>query len=212
MQGTEQLWVPKGDLGEWDLLPVVARTATEVTVKHGANNMIRVPIDSCARFDSSHTTDWDDVGMMGDLHEAPLIALLRGRHARDAIYTWSGDVLISVNPYHLIDGMYALPNGLLEQWKIAAAAAEEAAAAAKAEGAAPPPPPPPMPPHIFSVAERAWRLLHGVDGGPQALVVNGESGAGKTEARRMRLATSLLPSASLAWFRAPPPCDRRAGS
>jgi hypothetical protein len=41
-----------------------------------------------------------------------------------------------------------------------------------------------LPPHIFAIAERAWRRLVDEPTCVQAFVVNGESGAGKTEACR----------------------------
>ena len=36
----------------------------------------------------------------------PLLALLGRRLANEQIYTWAGDVLISLNPYARIDNLY----------------------------------------------------------------------------------------------------------
>ncbi len=48
---------------------------------------------------------------MDDLHEAPLLDLLRRRHAQGNIYTYSNFVLISVNPHRIIPGVDDGPIG-----------------------------------------------------------------------------------------------------
>ena len=48
---------------------------------------------------------------MDNLHEAPLVHLLQRRFTADQIYTYTGDILISVNPYKPIGGLYRLPPG-----------------------------------------------------------------------------------------------------
>ncbi|EOD15095.1 hypothetical protein EMIHUDRAFT_431051 [Emiliania huxleyi CCMP1516] len=103
---------------------------------------------------------------MSDLHEAPLLELLRRRFGRGAIYTWAGEVLLSVNPFENIPRLHALPG-----WTSAVAAAANPSSPA---------------PHIFAVAERAWRSATSA-GADVAIIVNGESGAGKTEACRQVL-------------------------
>ena len=74
----------------------------EATVVFPDGKEKTVKVAECHRHDPSHDEDYEDAGNMGDLHEAPLLKLLGKRHARDAIYTWSGHILISVNPYHMI--------------------------------------------------------------------------------------------------------------
>ena len=91
----------------------------------------------------SHTLNWDDPTYMDDLHEAPLLDLLRRRFQQGTIYTWAGpDVLLSVNPFRTIPRLYDLPDG----WRRAATAAAERKSSS-------------TPPHVFSVAERAWRSV-----------------------------------------------------
>ena len=113
-------------------------------------------------FDASPARgDIDDLAQMNAMHEGPLLSLLERRFARDAIYTFTGDILISLNPYKAIRGLYTLPD-----------------------------PHGPLPdlsrvPHVYTVAERAYKaMLDEVrpDRRNQSLIVSGESGAGKTEA------------------------------
>lgn len=60
-------------------------------------------------FDVSHLEDLSDLCLMNNLHEGPLIHILRRRWLNDCIYTYAGDVLISLNPYKLISGLYDNP-------------------------------------------------------------------------------------------------------
>ena len=159
----EQLWVPSTTDEVWSLATVNAVApdgkSADVVV-NGAKKT--VPMQTAHPWDPSHDGDFGDVGKMGDLHEAPLLAMLERRYARDAIYTWSGEILLSLNPYRQIDRLYDVPAYMQEHGNAGGALG---------------------PPHIFAVADRAYALLRqGV--AAQALVVNGESGAGKTESCR----------------------------
>ena len=234
-----QLWVPTpGDKKNenpmrtvWELATLVSWGADGISaVVMVAGQQTTVQLCNCHSFDSSHAVDFDDAGTMGDLHEAPLIKLLKRRHKADTIYTWrapspsqppppppppppcvlphggtpharhphatptppplparpltcgvwvmwfrSGHgVLISINPYRIIPGLYnmakvqdSIQRSVVHTAPDANAEEEEAA----------------LPPHIYSVADIAYNAI-GSTGNAQVLVVNGESGAGKTEACR----------------------------
>ena len=58
------------------------------------------------QFEPSHAQDLPNMVMMGNLHEAPLLYLLQRRLKNGDIYTWAGDVLISLNPYSPIASLY----------------------------------------------------------------------------------------------------------
>lgn len=51
-----------------------------------------------------------DAAKLNSLHEAALLSLLHTRFANDDIYTYTGDVLISVNPYKTIPLLYSMPH------------------------------------------------------------------------------------------------------
>ena len=75
------------------------------------------------------------------------------RFARDEIYTYVGSLLLAVNPYKDIDGLYG----------------EEAMARFVGRGLLN------NAPHIYAIAEEAVRKArHG--GGSQSLIISGESG------------------------------------
>lgn len=50
-----------------------------------------------------------DAAKLNSLHEAALLSLLHTRFENDDIYTYTGDVLISVNPYKTIPLLYSMP-------------------------------------------------------------------------------------------------------
>ncbi|KAL4136997.1 hypothetical protein PRIC2_000524 [Phytophthora ramorum] len=110
-------------------------------------------------YDPSHSVDLDNVAEMDNLHEAPLLDLLRRRYLEDKIYTYTGDILISINPYKNIPMLYNFP---------------ELDSIGKLDNPVP---------HVYSTAHGAYHALM-KDGKCQSILVSGESGAGKTEASK----------------------------
>lgn len=133
------------------------------TVPHPSGAVFRVPMDSTHPCDSSHLGDSDDIALMNNMHEGPLLALLERRYAHDRIYTFTGDILISINPYKAIPTLYSIPgqDQPLPEYKES------------------------KKPHVFAVADAAYRsMLEETHPSRknQSMIVSGESGAGKTEA------------------------------
>ena len=111
----------------------------------------------------SEATD-DDLCSLADLNAESLLSLLETRFDRGAIFTWAGPVLLSLNPFASIERLFDEPYAFHEAW--VGRASED------------------LPPHVFALAERAWRRLLAEPHSQQTFIVNGESGAGKTEACR----------------------------
>eukprot|EP00427_Karlodinium_veneficum_P062454 CAMPEP_0169338818 /NCGR_PEP_ID=MMETSP1017-20121227/18121_1 /TAXON_ID=342587 /ORGANISM="Karlodinium micrum, Strain CCMP2283" /LENGTH=1049 /DNA_ID=CAMNT_0009434383 /DNA_START=28 /DNA_END=3177 /DNA_ORIENTATION=- len=103
----------------------------------------------------------DDLLHLEDLDESELLRCLKERYDARDIYTWVGSVLVSVNPYCDI-GVFR----------------EELAAlySGTSQGSQPPP-------HLFAAVAAAFAA----PGRQHALLISGESGAGKTEATRAAL-------------------------
>jgi myosin-1 len=102
-----------------------------------------------------------DLVLLEDISEKGIEQILKQRHASDHVYTYIGNVLISVNPFKNINGLYSLD--LLPKYRHRFA--HEA------------------PPHVFALSEVAYRQL---PSGPQCTIICGESGAGKWPFKRSR--------------------------
>ncbi|KAF1779235.1 P-loop containing nucleoside triphosphate hydrolase [Phytophthora cactorum] len=112
---------------------------------------------------------------MNNMHEAPLLNVLRQRFERDEIYTFTADILLSINPYKSIPLLYDVVGFMKSREEAATATGDGANSDSSA------------PPHLFSIAEKAYTGMKGVvpgSGAPQSIVISGESGAGKTEASK----------------------------
>jgi myosin-5 len=132
-------------------------------------------LDQLFTFDASHIVDHADVALMNNMHEAPLLNVLRQRFERDEIYTFTADILLSINPYKSIPLLYDVVGFMKSRQEAATATGDGSSSDSSA------------PPHLFSIAEKAYTGMKGVvpgSGAPQSIVISGESGAGKTEASK----------------------------
>uniref|UniRef100_A0A8C8S8G2 Unconventional myosin-X-like n=1 Tax=Pelusios castaneus TaxID=367368 RepID=A0A8C8S8G2_9SAUR len=106
----------------------------------------------------------EDMSMLGDLHEAAILLNLRQRHQQDSIYTNIGSILVSVNPYKPISGLYsAAAMDLYRRHHLGE-----------------------LPPHIFATANECYCCLWKRHDS-QCVLISGESGAGKTESTKLLL-------------------------
>ncbi|VDO07017.1 unnamed protein product [Rodentolepis nana] len=100
----------------------------------------------------------DDNCALINLNEATLLENVKQRYMKDKIYTYVANILIAVNPYYDIKGLYS--REMIEEYK------------GKSLGV--------LPPHPFAIADKAFRDMRMLKES-QAIIVSGESGAGKTE-------------------------------
>ena len=137
----------------------------ELTAKKGAAARVTAPAPAVSLADGDGSTKVDNLQLL-HLTEANLLHNLRSRFGDGHIYTWTGDhELLALNPYEDMPATYALPG-----------AKHEPGAAPPTKGS----------PHAYSVGERAY--TGAANGEAQAVVISGESGAGKTETNRHMLA------------------------
>ena len=92
-------------------------------------------------------------------------SVLNKRYAKDSIYTHCGPLLVAVNPYDVFPELYS------------AEMLEEHLELVPAE---------PRLPHVFDMAARVYSELM-ASGQDQAVIISGESGAGKTENAKFML-------------------------
>ena len=192
------LWVPSKDL-VYELARVVGQD--------GSGNLIVETLEGGQRqtvaraetglFDSSHLLSLDDLCAMSSLHEGPLLDMLRRRFLEDKIYTYSADVLVAVNPYKTIAGLYDSPLRFLsdpqEDDDDDGGGGGGGIEGAQENGGAPPSSgvgrrrARVLPPHVFQIADDAFQDLSRENRSgkqDQSIIISGESGAGKTEASK----------------------------
>ncbi|XP_069361962.1 myosin-IIIb-like isoform X2 [Maniola hyperantus] len=105
----------------------------------------------------------DDLATLETLTEDAIVDQLQKRYTQNQIYTYIGDILVAVNPFTDI-GIYTTKTQQLYQGRCRSD----------------------NPPHIYAVADAAHQaLLHQKQN--QAIVISGESGAGKTESANLLL-------------------------
>ena len=106
--------------------------------------------------------DVDDNTLLSVLDKGHILANMRNRFHRDCIYTFTASVLLSVNPWKQIPGLYSDQMQMLYTNKSLHS----------------------LPPHPYAIADTAYRYFQG-DSKSQVLVVSGESGSGKTETAKV---------------------------
>jgi len=92
------------------------------------------------------------------LQDPSLLHNIKCRYLKDEIYTYTAYILIAVNPYKRIKGLYDEEN--IQKYSSSSMGI--------------------LPPHVYAIADRAYRMMRGSNRN-QSIVVSGESGAGKTE-------------------------------
>ncbi|KAM7507421.1 hypothetical protein LguiA_017874 [Lonicera macranthoides] len=104
----------------------------------------------------------DDMTKLTYLNEPGVLDNLKRRYALNEIYTYTGSILIAVNPFTKLPHLY---NGhMMEQYKGAPFGE--------------------LSPHVFAVADASYRAMM-TEARSQSILVSGESGAGKTETTKL---------------------------
>jgi myosin heavy subunit len=144
------------------------------TVEKQSGDAVRVTLEDDGRVEEYSQTQvvaaseeslgtHDNLTSISELQEPIVLLNLRKRYQKNCFYTYIGPILIAVNPYRKL-GIYSAKH--IEQYRTGQRDA--------------------LPPHVFAIAQEAYRALR-LESMSQSILVSGESGAGKTETTRLLL-------------------------
>lgn len=100
--------------------------------------------------------------MLDKVSEDSIVKTLQNRYASDEIYTYIGPVLIAINPFRLIPGIYT--EGKIREYR-----------GKKFYE---------LPPHVFALADDTYNQMINFKEN-QCVIISGESGSGKTETSKL---------------------------
>ncbi|XP_051159362.1 myosin-VIIa [Leptopilina boulardi] len=118
----------------------------------------------------------EDMISLGDLHEAGILRNLLIRYNENLIYTYTGSILVAVNPYQILPIYTAEQIKLYKDRKIGE-----------------------LPPHIFAIGDNSYAHMNRYSQ-DQCIVISGESGAGKTESTKLILQYLAAISGKHSWI------------
>uniref|UniRef100_A0A0E0CLR9 Myosin motor domain-containing protein n=1 Tax=Oryza meridionalis TaxID=40149 RepID=A0A0E0CLR9_9ORYZ len=156
------VWVEDADVAWIDGL-VEQVTGDELIIRCTSGKKVTANVSSVYPKDAeAKRCGVEDMTRLAYLHEPGVLHNLKSRYGMNEIYTYTGNILIAVNPFQRLPHLYN--NHMMEIYKGAGFGE--------------------LSPHPFAIADRAYRYMmnYGVS---QAILVSGESGAGKTESTKM---------------------------
>jgi myosin-5 len=119
----------------------------------------------------------DDLINLPHLHEPAILHAVHERFKHDRIYTYTGPVLIAVNPFQRLP-LYT--EKLLEAYRRDGLLRSQSLQPEQR-----------LAPHVYSIADRSYRQMMRMEGAggrahkSQSILISGESGAGKTETTKI---------------------------
>uniref|UniRef100_A0A8C5BBM4 Myosin VIIBa n=1 Tax=Gadus morhua TaxID=8049 RepID=A0A8C5BBM4_GADMO len=118
----------------------------------------------------------EDMIRLGDLTEAGLLRNLLVRHKEGSIYTYTGSILVAVNPYKVLPIYTAEQVHMYTDRRLGE-----------------------LPPHVFAIADSCFFNMRRSQKN-QCCVISGESGAGKTESAKLMLQYLAAVSGQRSWI------------
>lgn len=151
----------------WALGKVTATDDESLTVTLNVGKSLdsterKVKFEECHRANPKFHGGVEDMTKLSFLHEPGVLHNIDVRYELDEIYTYTGSILIAVNPFRKLPHLYG-PH-MMDQYKSVQLGQ--------------------LTPHVFAVADSSFRAMVREEKS-QSILVSGESGAGKTETTKL---------------------------
>eukprot|EP01137_Pigoraptor_chileana_P006540 Opistho-2@51023 len=130
-----------------------------VQAEDGSQHTVKAA--ECRNVAESSINGVQDMTQLSDLHEGALLWNISKRYKNQDMYTYTGNILVAVNPYKVFN-IYDLDTVRKYDGKVIGQ----------------------LPPHIFAIANEAYQTMM-TKAQDQCIVISGESGAGKTESTKL---------------------------
>lgn len=130
-----------------------------------SQRLVTLPLDKCLPAPSSQLSIPEDLVYIPEVNAASILSCIRARFVERKIYTNIGMVLMAVNPFEVIPGMYG--RQMIDKYENPMVTN--------------------LPAHVYVIASRAFHHLCQGQNLNQSILISGESGAGKTEATKQCL-------------------------
>eukprot|EP00210_Caulerpa_lentillifera_P001139 g1097.t1 len=155
-----KVWV-HDDKEAWLKAEVIALDGEYVKVRTEFGDERREKGVDCPR-QNLETRPEEDMTKLPYLNEPAVLWNLKARYKVDDIYTYTGSILIAINPFANLSHLYG--KHMMEQYRGVELGE--------------------LSPHVYAVADEAYRLMR-KEQRSQSVLVSGESGAGKTETSKL---------------------------
>lgn len=157
-----QVWVEDPELA-WVEAEVLEINGQDVKAQTDSGNLVVTKLANVHPKDPDVLAGGvDDMTKLAYLHEPGVLHNLASRYDLNDIYTYTGNILIAVNPFAKLPHLYDVH--MMEQYRGATFGE--------------------LSPHVFAIADTAYRAMINEEKS-QSILVSGESGAGKTETTKL---------------------------
>lgn len=178
----DHIWINPASNGEFSVPiggVVVLHDVSRVKILDDEGDEHWFSIKDAAKLRAMHITSAEgveDMIRLGDLNEGGILRNLFKRYYEHNIYTYTGSILVAVNPYQIYPIYDATYIKKYQGRKIGE-----------------------LPPHIFAIADNAYSFMKR-ERHDQCIIISGESGAGKTESTKLILQYFAAISGQHSWI------------
>lgn len=180
-----EVWLRDKSFG-WVTAIVVEKSKTEIKVRVRDGTIKTINSESDIEPKNKVDDQVDNLINLTYLNEPAILRCLEIRYASSLIYTYTGPILIALNPFRSLEAELYHPKILEKYFNYGLLKSQGRDLKGVAQ----------VGPHVYAIADNAYRsMMRVIVNGPmnekdtahQSILISGESGAGKTESTKLLL-------------------------